>query len=93
MVQEWIKTSEKVPTSNGEYIITYVYWDPGEFCGTVIVGTADFDGMHWTIHGRSAYDALIGERYPVIVLMNGRTPVGTKIDVVAWMPLPEPCER
>ena len=43
MVQEWIKTSEKVPTSNGEYIITYVYWDPGEFCGTVIVGTAEFD--------------------------------------------------
>lgn len=46
MVQEWIKTSEKVPTSNGEYIITYVYWDSVKFCGTVIVGTAEFDGMH-----------------------------------------------
>ena len=27
MTQEWIKTSERVPSSNGEYIITYVYWD------------------------------------------------------------------
>lgn len=27
MTQEWIKTSEKVPSSNGEYIVTYVYWD------------------------------------------------------------------
>lgn len=28
-----------------------------------------------------------------IVLMNGKTPTGTKVDVVAWMPLPEPCEH
>lgn len=91
MAQEWIKTSEKVPESNGEYIITYVYWD-SDGSGYVNCGIAEFDGMHWSIYGRIAYDVLVDERYPVIVLMNGRTPVGTKIDVVAWMPLPEPCE-
>jgi len=91
MEQEWIKASEKVPENNGEYIVTYVYWDSDD-CGTVIVGTAEFDGLHWTIYGRSAYEALVCERYPVIVRMNGETPTGTKVDVVAWMPMPEPCE-
>ena len=92
MTQEWIKTSEKVPSSNGEYIITYVYWDSyGN--GYVNCGTAEFDGAHWTIHGRIAWDVLIYEKYPVIVLKNGKTPAGTKIDVVAWIPMPEPCEH
>ena len=92
MTQEWIKTSEKVPSSNGEYIVTYVYWDY-DGNGYVNCGTAEFDGWHWTIYGRIAYDVLISERYPVIVLSNGKTPAGTKIDVVAWMPLTEPCDH
>ena len=88
-MQEWIKTSEKVPRSNGEYIITYVHWD-SDGNGYVNCGTAEFDGGHWTIHGRIAWDVLVYEKYPVIVLKNGKTPAGTKIDVDAWMPLPEP---
>ncbi len=36
MVQEWIKTSEKVPENNGEYIVTYVYWDSDD-CGIASV--------------------------------------------------------
>lgn len=83
--QKWIKTADRVPRNNGEYLITYVYGD-----GTVSVGTAEYDGAHWTIHGRDAYDAYIYERYPILVLKNGKTPRGTKISVVAWMPMPEP---
>ena len=33
--QKWIKTVDRVPRNNGEYLITYVCGD-----GTVIVGTA-----------------------------------------------------
>ena len=83
--QKWIKTVDRVPRNNGEYLITYVYGD-----GTVSVGTAEYDGAHWTIHGRDAYDAYIYERYPILVLKNGKTSRGTKISVVAWMPMPEP---
>lgn len=91
MEMNWIPVSERLPYYNSECIVTYHYWYNDKEA-SVLTGTAEFNGMQWFIHGRSA-EALIYEKYPLYVLSNGRTPEGTKVDVVAWMPLPEPYRK
>lgn len=87
---KWIPVSERLPESSAECIITYHYWsEPGE-CYIIATGAAYFNGLQWIIYGQSAWDSFIHEEYPIMVFSNGKTKRGTRIDVIAWMPLPAP---
>ena len=92
MEMNWIPVSERVPRDNSECIVTYHYWYNDKEA-SVLTGTAEFNGMQWVIYGRSAFEALIYEEYPVYVLSKGITPKGKKVDVVAWMPMQRPYRK
>lgn len=98
---EWIRTKDRLPTEKQDCLLTLyeseVVWDDGTtseemlntYIGYVIVHEDCRKWSWWTYEGD--FRSMTNERKDV------PKSLGTENDayeeIVAWMPLPEPCER